>query len=123
MTTTTIHVTPDAVTDLNTLVANRETILTAFERYYADDVTMHESSAGTTAGKHENREREQQFVSGLTKWNATLLGSAVDSERGLAFNRWHIEFEHTAFGAGVLRQIAAQQWRDGKIVNESFYKL
>ena len=123
MTTTTLNVTVATVNELNALVADKNTILAAFDRFYADDVVMSESSTESTAGKRENREREVQFVGGLTKWEARLLDSVVDESRGLDFNRWHIEFEHAAFGAGVLRQISAQQWRDGKIVNESFYKL
>jgi hypothetical protein len=111
-----------AVAELNRLVAGRK-LVEGLDRFYDSEVVMIESSAQATRGKDANREREKKFVDGLTKWNATLHESVVDESKGLALNRWTIEFEHKEFGAAVLRQIAAQQWRDGKIVEEAFYKI
>jgi SnoaL-like protein len=111
----------DTVAELNRLVADKK-LVEGIDRFYADDVVMAESSAQSTTGKAANRERERAFVDGLTKWSATLHDTVVDEERGLALNRWTIEFDHRQFGAGVLRQIAAQTWRDGQIVHEAFYK-
>ena len=111
-----------SVAELNRLVASKQ-LLEGIDRYYADDVVMAESSSQATTGKEANRERERAFVDGLTKWDATLHESVVDEKQGLALNRWTIAFQHREFGEGVLKQIAAQQWRDGKIVHEAFYKL
>ncbi|HEX6177374.1 MAG TPA: nuclear transport factor 2 family protein, partial [Thermoanaerobaculia bacterium] len=93
------------------------------ERFYADDVEMFESAGESTKGKNANIERERAFESGLTRWDAQLHSSAVDETRGIAYNHWTINFDHAQFGRGVLEQIAVQQWRDGKIVREAFYKL
>jgi hypothetical protein len=111
-----------SVEELNRLVAGRK-LVEGIERFYADDVVMAESFTQSTTGKDANREREQAFVDGLTRWDATLHESVVDENRGIALNRWTIEYEHTQYGPGVLRQIAAQTWQDGKVVHEVFYKM
>lgn len=111
-----------AVAELNRLIAGKK-LVEGIERFYDDDVVMIESASQKTAGKAANRERERAFVDGLTKWNATLHDSVIDERRGIALNRWTIEYDHGQFGSGVLRQIAAQQWRDGRIVEETFYKI
>ena len=111
-----------AVTELNRLVADRK-LVEGIDRFYADDVVMAESASQSTRGKAANRERERVFVDGLTRWDATLHETVVDATKGLAMNRWTIEYSHRQFGDGVLRQIAAQQWRDGRIVHEAFYKI
>ena len=111
-----------SVSELNNLIAARK-LVAGVERFYADDVVMSESFAQSLSGKNANIDRERVFQDGLTKWDATLHESVVDEENGLAFNRWTIEFNHSQFGEGVLRQIAAQTWRDGKVVAESFYKI
>lgn len=111
-----------SVQQLNQLVANRQ-LVTGIETFYADDVAMVEAGGEPMIGKEANRERERAFENGLTKWNATLLASAVDESRGTALNQWSIDFEHAQWGAGQLRQVAVQQWRDGRIVHEAFYKF
>jgi SnoaL-like protein len=111
-----------AVAELNTLIAGKQ-LVEGIDRFYDDDVVMIESSSQSTAGKPANRDRERVFVDGLTKWNATLHESVIDETRGIVVNRWTIEYDHAQFGAGVLRQIAAQRWREGRIIEESFYKL
>ena len=108
------------VRELNTLIEQRQ-LLQGIETFYADDVVMAENGS-ETAGKEANRERETVFVEGLTKWDAQLLASAVDEERGVALNHWQLTFHHQQWGDASFRQVAVQQWRDGRIVRETFYK-
>ncbi|HEX8170345.1 MAG TPA: nuclear transport factor 2 family protein [Thermoanaerobaculia bacterium] len=112
----------DAVNELNALVRDKR-LVEGIERFYADEVVMEESSSQAMEGRIANRDRERVFQDGLTRWDARLESSVVDEESGLAFNRWTIEYDHSTFGPGVLRQVAAQQWRDGKVVRETFYKI
>lgn len=122
MTTATLNPTRVAVNELNSMIVKRQ-ILEAIDRYYADEAAMRESFTDLTEGKQANRVRETAFVNGLTAWKATLHDSFVDEERGVAMNRWTLEYTHTQWGTFTVRQIAVQQWRDGKIVDESFYKF
>jgi len=77
----------------------------------------------TMAGKTANRDRESAFQNGLSRWDAKLVSSAVDETSGTALNEWVIDFAHDRFGAGTLRQVAVQKWRDGRVVHETFYKM
>ena len=110
------------VRELNTLVVAGQ-LVEGIDRYYADDVEMAEAADQAMTGKEANRARELAFQNGLTQWDARLLSSAVDDQNGTALNQWSIDFAHNEYGSGTLRQVAVQQWRDGRIVRESFYKL
>lgn len=112
----------EKVRELNDLVAAGQ-LVEGIERFYADDVEMAESNEQSMTGRDANRAREHAFQSGLTQWNARLLASAVDDANGTALNQWSIDFAHNEYGSGSLRQVAVQQWRDGRIVRESFYKF
>ena len=112
----------ESVAQLNELVRSSR-LVEAIDAYYSDDVVMAESFTQSMTGKAANRERERAFVDGLTRWDATLHESVVDETRGSAFNRRTIHYSHKEFGEGTLRQIAAQTWRGGKVVAESFYKI
>jgi hypothetical protein len=110
------------VKKLNELVEQKR-LVDGIEAFYADDVAMVESGGQPMIGKDANRAREEAFQRGLRTWEAKLLASAVDETRGTALNQWSIDFEHEEWGAGTLRQVAVQQWRDGRIVHEAFYKI
>jgi len=122
MNTTLIHTTAAAVDELNQLIRERK-LVEGIDSFYADDVVMTESASQSMSGKAANRERERAFVAGLTRWDATLKATAIDEQRGVALNQWTIAFTHSEFGSGVLDQIAVQQWDEGRIVREAFYKL
>ena len=111
-----------SVQQLNHLVQQRR-LVEGIERFYSDDIVMVEGGGATTVGKDTNRERERVFESGLTRWDARLVASAVDEAAGTALNQWTIEYAHSEWGAGALNQVAVQQWRDGRIVHEAFYKI
>lgn len=110
------------VQKLNQLIEQKQ-ILEAFDQYYGAGVVMREAGGEPTIGFDANRTREGVFVGGLKKWDAKLLSSAVDETTGTALNQWHIDFEHEQFGSGTLQQVAVQRWRDGRIAEESFYKI
>ena len=111
-----------SVKQLNQLIEQKR-LVDGIEAFYADDVAMAEAGAEPMVGKDANRAREEAFQGGLTKWDARLVASAVDETTGTALNQWLIDFEHAQWGPGTLNQVAVQQWRDGRIVRESFYKF
>ena len=111
-----------SVKKLNQLIAEKR-LVDGIEAFYADDVAMVEAGGAPMVGKTANRERERAFQGGLRTWTARLLASAVDESTGTALNQWSIDFEHEQWGAATLNQVAVQQWRDGRIVHEAFYKI
>lgn len=110
------------VRKLNELIQQKR-LIDGIESFYADEVAMVEAGGSPMIGKEANRAREEAFQNGLKSWRASLLSSAVDETSGTALNQWEIDYEHEQWGAGLLRQVAVQRWRDGRIVHEAFYKI
>src|SRR6478609_73122 len=70
-------------------------ILGAFDRFYADDVTMQENNEQPTIGKAANRKREEEFVGSVEKIHGVkVLASAVNGDT--TFGEW--EFDATYKG-------------------------
>lgn len=94
--------------------------LEAFELYYAEDVVMQENENPPTVGKAANRVREQQFKDSVTAIrNFDLLASGVGDN--VTFGQWFYDFDHAKWGSRKFRQVSVRTWRDGKIINETFY--
>ncbi len=92
----------------------------AFEKFYAEDVVMQENSDEPFRGKDVNRKREEEFFASVEEFHgAQLVGSASGDDRSYAEWDWDVTFK----GVGRVRmnQVAARQWKDGKIVHERFY--
>jgi ketosteroid isomerase-like protein len=95
-------------------------ILAAFERFYADDVTMQENSEPAFAGKAANRKREEEFVASVQEIHSVkVLSSAVNGD--ISFSEW--EFDATFKGGArvKLNQVAVRRWKNGQVAQERFY--
>ena len=94
--------------------------LEAFETHYADDVVMQENDAEPTVGKDANRVRENEFFAAITEFRgAKLLSTGVGEN--VTFSHWYFDFTHRDWGERDYRQVAVRQWKDGKIVRETFH--
>lgn len=94
-------------------------VVEGFERYYHDDVSMQENLAPPMVGKPANLEREKGFF-GTSKINHfKLLGSTVSGDR--SYSEWDIDM---VLGNGhnlKMTEVAARQWKDGRVIRERFY--
>jgi len=95
-------------------------ILNAFEKFYADDVVMHENDSPPFTGKSVNRKREEDFVNSVQEFHeARLLGEAVNGDT--SYSEW--EYDLT-FKSGIrmkLQQVASRRWKNGQVSHERFY--
>ena len=91
-----------------------------FERFYSDDVVMSENGADDPArvGKAANRGYEQFFVDN-SEWFGVRVHSVIADGDTTAYGMWmDLAFQ----GQRMQRnQMAVQDWKDGKIVKETFY--
>ena len=107
------------VDDLNSMIMNGK-ILEAFEKYYADDVTMQENNEPIRVGKDVNRKFEQEFMAGVVEFHgAKILGVAVGDN--LSMVEWWMDMTHKVYGRAAKNQVAVQRWQNGQIVSERFY--
>ena len=94
--------------------------LEAFETHYAEDVVMQENDAEPTVGKDANRVRENEFFDAITDFRgAKLLSTGVGDS--VTYSHWHFDFTHRDWGERDYRQVAVREWKDGKIVRETFH--
>jgi len=95
-------------------------ILGAFDRFYADNVTMQENSDAPTAGKAANRKREEDFVASVQEIHGVkLLSSAVNGDT--SFGEWEFDATYKGGARVKLTQVAVRRWKNGQIVQERFY--
>jgi ketosteroid isomerase-like protein len=94
-------------------------ILGTFDRYYADDVVMSENGADERVGKATNRAYEEAFVNGVEFHGASVGAVLVDGDRAAV--EWTFDLTPKGGERVQQRQVTVQEWRDGKVVRETFY--
>lgn len=109
----------EAIEDLNSMVLKGE-ILEAFEKYYAEDISMQENEQPPTVGKDANRERERQFLANVTEFRGAEV-KAVTVGDNVTMVEWFFDYTHKEWGKLTYHQVAVQRWKNGKIVHERFY--
>ncbi len=104
---------------LNDQVAQGD-ILGAFDKFYAENVTMQENSDEPTAGKAANRKREEDFVASVQEIHSVkLLSSAVNGDT--SFGEWEFDATYKGGARVKLTQVAVRRWKNGQIAQERFY--
>ncbi|MEZ4453675.1 MAG: hypothetical protein R3B09_29745 [Nannocystaceae bacterium] len=94
--------------------------MAAFERFYADDVTIQENSNPAVVGKEQNRRREESFFTAIEAVEVvTLLGWAVRGH--LSYSEWVYEIRMVGGRRLKIAEVAARRWRDGQVVHERYY--
>ncbi|HHC78273.1 MAG TPA: nuclear transport factor 2 family protein [Flavobacteriia bacterium] len=114
---------------MNTLLEKISTIndmilqgnaLDAFEEYYHEDVVMQENDNPAIIGKNANRKREEEFFASITEFrSAQPLKVTIGEDTTMV--EWHLDYTHKDWGIKNYTQVAVQEWKDGKIINEKFY--
>ncbi len=93
----------------------------AFEQYYHDDVVMQENNDPAVVGKVANRKREEEFFGAITEFRSAKVLKVAIGENNVTMVEWHMDYTHKDWGVKNVIQIAVQEWKDGKIINEKFY--
>jgi ketosteroid isomerase-like protein len=93
--------------------------LEAFDRYYADDVTMQENEQPPRAGKAACRTFEEDFLSKIKAVRTYVCDGYVISGNK-AFIVYRIDADHAEWGTLNMSEVAIQEWSNGKVVREKF---
>lgn len=95
-------------------------ILEAFDKFYADDVTMQENTDPPREGKATNREFEIAFLDSFQEFHsAELVASATGKD--VSFSEWLWDVTFKEGGRVQMAQVATRRWKNGKVVSERFY--
>ena len=93
--------------------------LEAFDRYYADDVTMQENEQPPRIGKAACRAFEVDFLSKIKAVRTYVCDGYVISGNK-AFIVYRIDADHAEWGTLNMSEVAIQEWSNGKVVREKF---
>jgi ketosteroid isomerase-like protein len=100
-------------------LVERNRILDAIDEFYDEKVSMQDNHNPPVVGKDANRERERAFFGSITVHGNRALSIAIDGEQVVI--HWLFEFTGADGKRYRLDQLAHQEWRDGRIVNERFF--
>ncbi len=104
---------------LNDQIAKGD-ILGAFDRFYADNVSMQENADEPFVGKAANRKRQEEFLASVEQFHsATLLASAVNGDT--TFTEWELDATYKGGARIKMAEVAVRHWENGQIVQERFY--
>jgi len=90
--------------------------LDAFDRYYADDVTMQENEQPPRVGKAACRAFEEDFLSKVKAMRTFACVISGDK----AFIVYRIDVDHADLGTLKMSEVAIQEWSNGKVAREKF---
>lgn len=108
------------ISSVNDLVLQGKA-LEAFELYYHDEVQMQENDNPVVVGKKANRKREEDFFGAITEFRSAKVLKVALGENNTTMVEWRMDYTHKDWGVKNVTQVAVQQWKDGKIINEKFY--
>lgn len=95
-------------------------ILDAFDRFCAEEVVMQENENKPTVGKAACRLNEEAFVGNITAFRSAQVKNVIVSD-DITVTEWHFDFDHALWGKRDYDQVAVQRWRDGQVINKTFY--
>lgn len=109
----------EKIDELNSLIVQGKA-MEGFEKFYDPDVVMQENEMEPIEGKEKNRQREEQFFANVTEFRtARPLNVAIGDPCTMV--EWHLDYTHKEWGVRNYKQVAVQEWKNGKIVKETFY--
>lgn len=108
------------ISSVNDLVLQGKA-LEAFELYYHNDVKMQENDNPAVVGKDANRQREKDFFKAITEFRSAKVLKVALGENNTTMVEWHMDYTHKDWGVKNFTQVAVQEWKDDKIINEKFY--
>lgn len=94
--------------------------LEAFDKFYHEDLVMQENDTEPRVGKAVNRKFEEWFIANveaIREYRSTgyLVGSNVSAIS------WKVDIDHKEWGKVNMTEINLQEWKDGKIIKETFF--
>lgn len=94
--------------------------MAAFDRFYADDVTIQENTHPPVVGKEANRQREAAFLDAVEEVEeVTLLGWAAHGDT--SYSEWVYVMRLRGGRTIRIDEVAARRWRDGQVIFERYY--
>ena len=105
---------------LNTMIEERQ-ILQAFEKFYAEDVTLQDNENEPLIGKDICRKKQEEFVTGILDYKKAKARNTLISNN-ISVVEWDMDYTHEEWGHRSIQMITVQRWnKEGEIINEKYY--
>ncbi|MCB0448050.1 MAG: hypothetical protein KDD03_11175 [Gelidibacter sp.] len=105
-------------------MAHEGKILEAIDKYYHDDLVTREGVNGEplVGGKKAYLEGYKTFLDNMTRVT-TFKGTAGETGLGVSTIQWELDFDNAlpSWGTVNMKEIALQEWKDGKIYRETYF--
>lgn len=109
----------NSVNDLNRMI-QKGNILDAFEKYYGEDVAIHENGSSPIDGKNENRKIGIKFLWEIEEIYSAKIKS-VALGKNLSMTEWAIDVKTKDGSKKIIYRVNVQAWKDNKIISERLY--
>lgn len=109
------------VTQLQDYIAEGR-IIEAMHEFYGEEVVMRDNAEEPCRGLADNIEREKAWLDGVAEWKGFEV-KAIGAGEDTTFAETTMDFV-TKDGQTIhSEQVARAIWKDGKIVDERFYRV
>ncbi len=108
-------------TELHEYIADGR-IIDAMHDFYAEEVVMRDNMEEPCRGLAANLEREQAWLDGVAEWRGFEV-KAISAVGNTTFAETTMDFVTTDGQTIHSEQVARAIWKDGKIVDERFYRV
>ena len=97
-------------------------LLEAFDKFYADEVVMHEGNGDVFEGKAANRKRQEQFLAMIKEVHGGGIGAlTANEETGQTATETWIDVTFMDGNRIKMEQVSVKQWKNNLVVHERFY--
>lgn len=105
--------------ELNRMILEGQA-LDAFDKFYADDISMQENRDQPMVGHAANRAREIEFFGSIERvYDFSVGKTAVTGDT--TFSEWFMDVELKNGFRYQSAQVSRRIWKDGKVVDERFF--
>ena len=97
-------------------------MMEAFEKFYADNVVMHEATGEIREGKDHNRTFEEQWMSSIKEIHGGGVGAmTANEETGHTCTESWVDVTFQDGNRMKMEEVSVKKWENGQIVHERFY--
>ena len=97
-------------------------MMEAFEKFYADNVVMHEATGEVREGKDANRKFEEQWMQMVKEVHDGGIGAMTANEdTGHTCTESWIDVTFQDGNRMKMEEVSVKKWENGQIVHERFY--
>lgn len=108
-------------TELQSMMGQGQ-MMEAFEKFYAEDVTVVEANGETRQGKDAQRDAIKEWQNMLKEMHGGGVGAITSNEETntTCVESW-VDVTMADGNRIKMEEVAVQKWKDGQIVHERFY--